>query len=839
MDIERGCLEVLFSRIPYSDLFYNNKISRKNFCDYLYDVFPQYSNDEREYIYDYYEEHIQNDNSEMFAFVADVANRFLTYNGLELQCKYEEILRWRQISFMLGQDLFTTAYLAKHYRDFNHKNEFFAWSPIIRTDNKRLHNILMQGIAENHFHLKGSTQIFTLSWVCLMNNILGRHKEFQQIKSYLDAQRLLNTDGNYKNSLYSDCMKAAFIRIYLFLYMHDNLTIKQYAQGLLRNIQDLKDFDSMFVGDLQRLINFYKMDASYKTDHGYIDYAFEKSIASMNNNDNRILAGERKFLYDCYCNIFEEKFGEQQKRYFLIYLKIKNVFRNELIQTNKRVGFKNFSDYQNRKGLFIKGFSQYEYEMIRLAINSTLNEQNIVSLETRISPKMNYKGNAKLISKIDKQSAEKLDADFNPYCEQEFMVKHNHYYVFHFQKSPDNEEYCETVARSNKLRRNAKKYARAIISLLESEGDWRYRVKGIDACSHEIGCRPEVFAQVFRYLTNLKIKGKMSPFRAKAPINLYATYHVGEDFLDISDGLRAIDEAILFCNLSRGSRLGHALALGINAKSYYELKENKLILCKQDAMDNIAWLIGKARSYGISIDNVLLSKLEHIYFTLYNELYSEFKGGNISIHDYYDAWKLRGDNPYLYKFDDEAFEVYLHYTPLLQYKRFEINTLVSNNVRLTGKLKDLYYFYHFDRRVREKGKEKYIFQADNMYVTLVHKLQKRMQFDIAKKGIAIEANPSSNYLISTIGRYDEHPIIQFNNLELTEDVDEIKNSPLLSVSINTDDQGVFDTSLENEYALLALALEKHLDDDGAYKYRPGMVYNWLEYIRKLGLEQVF
>ena len=57
---------------------------------------------------------------------------------------------------------------------------------------------------------------------------------------------------------------------------------------------------------------------------------------------------------------------------------------------------------------------------------------------------------------------------------------------------------------------------------------------------------------------------------------LYATYHVGEDFLDIADGLRAIDEAILFCGLERGSRLGHALALGIDSYEYYKYKGLKV-----------------------------------------------------------------------------------------------------------------------------------------------------------------------------------------------------------------------------------------------------------------------
>ena len=50
----------------------------------------------------------------------------------------------------------------------------------------------------------------------------------------------------------------------------------------------------------------------------------------------------------------------------------------------------------------------------------------------------------------------------------------------------------------------------------------------------------------------------------------------------------------------------------------------------------------------------------------------------------------------------------------------------------------------------------------------------------------------------------KHPIIRFNGRKLKRT--EVNMS--LQVSLNTDDQGVFDTSLENEYALMTVALKK-------------------------------
>lgn len=61
----------------------------------------------------------------------------------------------------------------------------------------------------------------------------------------------------------------------------------------------------------------------------------------------------------------------------------------------------------------------------------------------------------------------------------------------------------------------------------------------------------------------------------------------------------------------------------------------------------------------------------------------------------------------------------------------------------------------------------------------------------------------------------------------------------LSVSINTDAQGVFDTLLENEYALMVLALEKAKDEEGNKLYDIEDIYEWLNYVREMGIEQSF
>ena len=60
----------------------------------------------------------------------------------------------------------------------------------------------------------------------------------------------------------------------------------------------------------------------------------------------------------------------------------------------------------------------------------------------------------------------------------------------------------------------------------------------------------------------------------------------------------------------------------------------------------------------------------------------------------------------------------------------------------------------------------------------------------------------------------------------------------ITVSINTDDKGVFSTSLEREFSVMAAALEKKslVEKDGN---SPRRIYDWLDRIREMGFEMRF
>lgn len=831
MDTERGNMEILFQKIPYYRIFDKHlkhdykTINKQLYFQYAKDVFSFNSEDEIRNKYIYLDQVVKKGN--VFSTIIDFAKKVLIYDGNEIKCRIDEMLRWREISFQLGQDLFTCAYLADNDVERGNDSEYFAWIPIIRSDDMRLHNILKKGIADNHFHLNGSTKIFELNWICLMNIIENRQHDFKKLPDTLQMRRMDTIGFKQQNvTLYEECQEATFYRIYLFAYIKKDIYLMDKTKEIYGWISKGIDINTM-LSDIQDIITLAKhIYGAIVEDKHILDYAFEKNMYFKNNNNCRLLSGERKFLYDCFKAVITGQFDDTLCNIFYKYISIRTQFRGELIQVNRQVGFANFSNYEVRKEAFIEGIHMYEKELVRLAINESLSKDYMDSLEARICPSDTssklYKKIVRNEKWIDKDSYDKL------------------IYVLHFPKGEDT-TFENSRPRHYKLRNSVRIKSESIAKLLMSGTKINKKIKGIDACANEINCRPEVFAQSFRFLSDIMFESEYvnNNLKQKITTKLHMTYHVGEDFFDIVDGIRAIDEVLLFCGLGRGSRIGHGLALGIDPYTYYCYKGKTLVMEKQRVLDNIVWLLCKADEFGIHVDKSLRTELESTFYELYKELYSHIIDHDISMLEYYHSWKLRGDKPELYWpfSDDIEGKVKINDKAVVKYERYGFNHRIRNidSLRKIDDIRKIYHAYHFDKRVREYGNEIIIQKVDRRYADVVKQLQDSIIHQLVMDGIGIETNPSSNYLIGTITKYDEHPILRFNSRKLESRAKDMS----LSVSVNTDDQGVFDTLLENEYALMTLALKKAKDENGKYRYDIEDIYEWIDYVRSMGIEQIF
>lgn len=900
MDETSNILKILLKRMPIQEFLNGQtdcmRINENQFVKIMHRYMTFYSETEvrnmlnavGEFLQEYYYFHGRTEKGTACHFsVFDVifyfVDKILVLQNNEIMIRYERILRWRRTTQDIGEETFVTAFQAhsdlkngKYCRDF-------TWPVVIGHNNVQLRKITEQGMAENHFHLWGSAPYFHLSWIWIMNNVieLDYHSGLDQIDEkprsvYLTAGE--QQTGNIRQY----CFQAALIRVYLYSKLmktpikigkyycnkKDNLS-EEYVGCNLEDIQkciSTEEFEYLWkkktyqrvmqylnnyeqlrwhIEDIQNAIGSVRR-ISY---HNKEDYALNAvSYSGYHGDDtNYVLSGERWLLYEMFrrSEKKDKSLGVQIYNLFYIYLLLKEKIRGELIQSNDWVGFENFAEYQGRTGYFARE-ERLEDLKAKMAVSSCF-RQKVVSLELRITPRDTAYDNHCEIFELEQIINSKEERD----------LRDKYYYVMHFIKQPDQEElyfnFCDF--RHAKLRREIKKKALALLSFRRIYPMEAKRVLGIDAASTEIGCRPEVFAQCFRTLRN-DTYISYTPYGEQKLPQLKTTYHVGEDFLDIIDGLRAIDEAIVFLNLDCGDRLGHALALGISVEEWYRVKNYHISLPKQDYLDNIVWFYHAIIRYNINGLENLKQHFESEFRKYFEDVYAMYmdvkylkeiqkargkqghKGTmNFDIHAYHDAWKLRGDAPELYRqgyyFDDG------HH--IAEYEKNAVNYKFPPNfdIRFRNEAAMIYHFYHYNSQVRQSGNAIIDLKVNLEYVRGVAKIQAAMQKEIGRRGIGIETNPSSNYMIGSFDKYSKHPIIKWYNEGLTFDMESLQMSPQLWVSINTDDQGIFNIKLENEYAFIARALEKETDENGKPIYTKTMIYEWLDKIRIMGLRQSF
>jgi len=840
-------------------------------------------------------------------------------------CEFSQLLRWRDISYKLGEDIFTTAFFAYEDLPRKRKRHYFSWLPIIPTNNYHLQEILERGITDIHFHLYGSSLNFDISWISLMNRITGRKGEFDKIKISKKPDALL-WFGEPNLSLYSLYIKAFAIRQMLFrMIIKDTLQFREKKEKeekkktekielqseedkkqenknafVIRNVIDelylpvlrCKTEEELlfFTYDLQKEAEILSHLYGKKYGNDYVDYAIKKTFSDKNYDadsyHNSVLYGERWLMYKMFSFVFSAKKERTiYKAFFYAYLIIKTKIGNELIQVNPYPGFRNFQEIQDRKSIFIHDDSVYEDLLVSVAINNALQSLNVKYLEARVPPKNTLNEIENLIRKLDndvhskkftcpvKEIPYKKPLEHNLIYDENFDKKYidnkdRYFYIFHFIKQKDKEikqkdkdelfyetQYLLVNPRHSELRKSIKEQTMAI-NLLRRQGyplqkpPIKERLVGIDSANSEIGCRPEVFAQAYRYLKGYSTELDNHFLTSSTIMHLGYTYHVGEDFLDIADGLRAIDETVKFLNFSRGDRLGHGLALGVNPNNYYEKKNYQIVLPKQDFLDNVVWMLMQVRIYNLTATQSLLFELQNHYTALIHHIYeSELIGKKkeknngyitidvcgIPIEVYYLSWLLRGDEPDLY-----FKNIYGNFNPITYWEKCGENYLPEcDKARNNSIARSLYKAYHFSAKAKRCGNEYDEFKISRDYVNLIIDIQNAMMRDLARKHIAIETNPTSNKLIGDYKLYADLPLKRFFNLGLTYDSQELSSNPQLSVSLNTDDLGIFSTSIENEYALMAIALEKETTFDGQPRYISRMIYDWLDRIRSMGFEQRF
>lgn len=711
------------------------------------------------------------------------AKEVLDYNKQGIaSIKYDQLFRWTEMARYVGEDLLTISYLAKNDVETRLIRTDFVWNSVLPHNNKSFNDILNScndGLCDIHLHFGASTDIFQISWVSLMNNLVGKKEVFDSLKYPLDSPVVVTRNYSY-DSLYRWCILAGLIRWELYKYYvrkEDNAFQRGFGdsfnkmarQDPMHYNKGIKDFQCLLTNEGKK---------SVKTSDGTIfDYAIVDSIVNSVKMDSpyMIYYGERYLLYRFYCDYWS---GAERVRsigkYVYLYELIKNQLRRELLQVNKLIGLGNFQEYNARKSKLVT--NGLDMASKQFAVQSTI-EKETDGIEVRISPQKTAMDYNRLI----KASYHKSIFEDGEFTTEE-SLQNRMTYVVHFIKSQ-----CKKNNRYSELRVKLQKQAGVLMKeVLEEENrrEIRHRIVGIDAAGGETNTRPEVFAHVFRYCKRCGFTN--------------FTYHVGEDFYDITEGLRSIDEAVRFLQIGERNRLGHCLALGIDSMRYYEERHRTVIMPRQILLDNLVWIMKQAERFCICVPFNINACLNGEIIRLYNLIGYEC---SFNIDSYYRSMLLRGDDFVKYeKHYSDWNETYLD------------DSKQAVKARKDGVARILRDAYFNDKLVYEKGfMQTEEFKIPYRYEQLIKKVQDRMIKWIKTKKICVETNPTSNVRIGGLDKYEELPLFRLAKLNKRPDC-------RVMVSVNTDDKGIFATSLYRELSLLSLALKKQ-------KYR-GTVRRW-------------
>ena len=800
----------------------------------------------------------------VFEFIRERSKEYLLIQNGDPYFKIEKMEEWQDVSFHCGEDLFVAALLADKNIKEGYEPRNFQWNYILKSDLSLLNNMIVENkIVENHYHLGGSSPMADISWIYLMNHPFGQEDKYKIFLEdcpetyYLGANSLNETSQSPLQTLVK---AAAYIRLWLFqrcvlqkvakkeedkAEQSNGNANKAKKQNVIDDIYDILHTAGVLLeDDMTSTIEALLYDSDFSAFGIKVDYAI-KGIHVSADEKNSYIAGERYFNYRCLRHIYTYPAKDDYFRVlYYIYLLIKHHFNLYFVQSNNKTGFQNFRDYNERKDKLIWGTKYYDMAT-NLALQGDILENHLEQLEVRIAP---YDTVDKVANKINNTDAKAFyrPSRISGYdritprepvsnCLRYSDGTDKYFYVLHFIKEKDFNWYIKKedhdkvpICREFAKREEYRRQAEILMDMRDRNEEVCKRIFGIDAANNEVNFRPENFGTVFRYLASSRASQDV-PWIRKMP-DLRKTYHAGEDYYEVVGGLRAIDEAVMFLELSQGDRIGHGVALGIDVDKWYQ-RHPVVALPLQNKLDNIAWMLHKIREWGLTVSTAYYEKLMTEFERLYEELYQDSCPGLVP---YINAWELRGDAPECYSGPTPE-KVWLEPTTrwekycIREMDRYKEFVTISNRPKSEPPVAyKIYHRYHYDTELKRRASKivKHVFNQDEYTLErarIVKEIQLHMRTLVAEKGIAVESCPSSNFLISNLDEFKEIPTFALFPIREDES-DHVR----INVCVNTDDQGVFYTNLVKEYTMLAGTLRKCKTEDNKRKYSDDEILRWIK-----------
>lgn len=371
--------------------------------------------------------------------------------------------------------------------------------------------------------------------------------------------------------------------------------------------------------------------------------------------------------------------------------------------------------------------------------------------------------------------------------------------VAHFIKGKDVSDPETGLFRGQ--RRKLQHQAQALEKSWKTSPAIRDLLQGVDAAANELHNPPEIFAATFRRMRRVGIP--------------HATYHAGEDFRHLIGGMRAIYEAINFLDLGKGDRIGHATAAGISPWLWLERAGDRIMTTKRHLLDDLvfAWSLLRHMPEYVAITEELAFRIANASVDLYDR--------EISAPLLLAAWRMRRldlleillpgrfDGPDWGSFDlwrRRAEREARHLTQARSGTMAGAELLLIQEALLNQPAAFALHLETMKRWESGRGSETREVDANYMPADALLALQNAVLTEIVKRGMAIEALPTSNLRISYYRDFHEHHLFRWLGLAL--------DTPLSvrpDIVVGTDDTGIFATNLKIEFALIADTLRQHFN----------------------------
>lgn len=491
------------------------------------------------------------------------------------------------------------------------------------------------------------------------------------------------------------------------------------------------------------------------------------------------------------CLMKKPKQDPLAERLLWLYLLIQNQYLTLLVQREDFYGFDQFQKYTFTE---LRDFTEQEYQTRFRQAHGYGHSSQTGYLEGRFSPKKEMMGFEKLLTTILSGYAKYLQPgeihetktltkvlgrlkECPPQPDKAKLAL-----VIHFIKRPANKD--EPFPFKN-LYETLTRQAALLIRLLKINPELVQWVRGMDAAANEMDAPPEVFAPLFRVLKAQGIR--------------HATYHVGEDFVHLVSGIRAIDDAIRFLPLSNGDRLGHCTSIGITPAIWRRSIPPTLTVTQETRLLDLIFVWRALRHNHEMLKWANLAASEAVILAQ-----KTFKDPKIfCIEQLDELFALRDLYPLYEPLRDESLWR-LRAASVWDAEYDRVDKLLALPEKRP--VLELYRRWLFNKDVR---KQRYAMQSvptDWLPDDALIALQQAVMKEVARNNLAIECPPTSNTRISQYVEVQEHHVFRWMGLPTYT----IEGDAPMSVCLASDDPGIFVIDMKAEFYHLFAVLTQQM-----------------------------